>query len=203
MARTNPIGNKFATQDFYAGKQVALKLTSNGLEAQPGFGGFKAPAGQVYVPRVGTWQPIAATSGSDTACSATVTNVGSIFVPMNGVVTGIQYLIGSVGGTDTVIAILYDSTGTPVAQSAAATVGTAANLQQLALTAPYSIKGPGLYYIGLMFSGATAKVRTVPAHCQAGSGLVASGPTTVYNTVGVITPPTTFTADKSPVASLY
>lgn len=158
------------------------------------------------IPRnVGTWQPVAATSGTDTACTNGTVYTGSVFVPENCTITGIQYLIGSVGGTDKVVVALYDKTGTLLANSdtAGATVGTAANLQQVALTSTYAAVGPAYYHIGLCFNGTTAKFRSVPAHCQAGSGVVGNGVSQTFGTPATITAPTTFTADKVPVASLY
>lgn len=155
--------------------------------------------------RYGTWQPVAATSGTDTACTNGTAYVGIIFVDMPCTVTGIQYLIGSVGGTDSVIVSLHDVDGAVLANSAVAgtVVGTAANAQQVAFTATYSLTVVGFYWIGLTFNGTTAKFRSVPAHCQVGSGVIGNGVTQTFGTVAAFTPPTTFTADKVPVASLY
>lgn len=152
---------------------------------------------------INTWQAVAATSGTDTACTNGTAYVGSIYVPMNCTVTGIQYLIGSVGGTDKVIASLHDSTGALLANSSQSglTVGTSANLQQVALTATYAAVGPAYYFIALTFNGTTAKFRTVPAHTQ--NGLLSGSVTQTFGTSASFTAPTTFTADKAPVASLY
>lgn len=147
------------------------------------------------------WQPIAATSGTDTAFADGTQFVTSLWVPVNFTITNISYLIGSVGGTDKVYAVLYDASGTNLANSSltggGATVGTAANIQTLALTATYAAKGPAMYYVGISANGATAKLRTVPAHCQA--GLFAGSVAQAHGTVAAITEPTTFTADKAPV----
>lgn len=150
-----------------------------------------------------TWQAVAATSGTDTACTNGTAYVGSIFVPMNCTVTGVQYLIGSVGGTDKVISSLHSSTGALLANSAAAglTVGTAANLQQVAFTSTYAAVGPAFYFLALTFNGTTAKFRSVPAHTQ--NGVIGNGVTQTFGTSAAFTAPTTFTADKVPVASLY
>jgi hypothetical protein len=156
------------------------------------------------IPRnVATWQAIAATSGTDTACTNGTAYVGSVFLPMNATVTGIQYLIGSVGGTDKVIASLHSSTGALLANSATAgaTVGTAANLQQVAFTATYNAVGPAFYFVALTFNGTTAKFRSVPAFTNA--GVIGNGVTQTFGTPAAFTAPTTFTADKVPVASLY
>lgn len=164
-------------------------------------------------PAGGTWQPAAATSGTDTACTNGTVYVGRIRVDAPCTATGLQYLIGSVGGTDKVIASLYDESGNLLRSSAAAgaTVGTAANAQQVA----FALDGdgeaattidlePGFYWVGLTFNGTTAKFRSVPAHCQVGTNVLGNGLSQTFGTIDTtITPPTTFTADKVPVASLY
>lgn len=156
------------------------------------------------IPRnVCTWQAVAATSGTDTACTNGTAYTGSVFLPMNATITGIQYLIGSVGGTDKVVASLHSASGAVLANSATAgaTVGTAANLQQVAFTSTYAATGPAFYFVALTFNGTTAKFRTVPAHTQ--NGVVGGSETQTFGTVAAFTPNTTFTADTIPVASLY
>lgn len=154
------------------------------------------------------WQPIAATSGTDTTPADGTQFVTSVWVPANMTLTGAAYLIGSVGGTNKVYAVLYDSTGAVLANSAltggGATVGTAANIQTLDFTATYAAKGPGRFFIGISINGNTARLRTVPAFCQAGiwAGSISQVQGT-SPTVAAITAPSGFTADKAPVAFLY
>lgn len=186
-----------------ADSQYLDALTVNGASA---FTGAVTTTGGIAggVPyNVATWQPIAATSGTDTACSNGTAYVGSVFLPKNATVTGISYLVGSVGGTDKVVASLHDISGTPLANSATAgaTVGTAAQVQAVALTATYAAKGPAFYFVALTFNGTTAKFRSIPAHTQA--GVIGNGVTQTFGTVAAFTAPTTFTADKAPVAFLY
>lgn len=151
------------------------------------------------------WQPIAATSGTDTTPADGTQFVTSIQIGANCVITGIGYLIGSVGGTNRAYVAVYDSAGALLGNSTLASggtvVGTAANVQELALTTPLSVRGPGTYYIGISMNGNTARLRTVPAHTHAGlrAGQVAQ----VHGTVAAITPPATFTADKAPVIYTY
>lgn len=151
------------------------------------------------------WQPVAATSGTDTTPADGTQFVTSIFVPVNKTLTGVGYLIGSVGGTDKVYAVLYDADGAVLANSSltsgGATVGTAANVQTLAFTSTYAAKGPRMYYVGISMNGNTARLRTVPAHTQ--SGLFAGSVSQTHGTVAAITEPTTFTADKAPVVFAY
>lgn len=151
------------------------------------------------------WQPVAATSGTDTAFANGTQFVTSIFVPVNKTLTGVGYLVGSVGGTDKVYAVLYDADGAALANSSlaggGATVGTAAQIQTLAFTATYAARGPRIYYVGVSANGATDKLRTVPAHCQ--GGLFAGSVAQTHGTVATITEPVTFTADKAPVCFVY
>lgn len=185
-----------------AGALTPTTITASGAITPTG--GIAAAGGFTLRPyNIRTWQPIAATSGTDTACSNGTGYCGSVLVPGNITITGIEYLIGSVGGTDKVIASLHDSAGVLLANSAlaGATVGTAANSQQVAFTTPYAAKGPATYYICLTFNGTTAKFRTVPAFCQA--GVMGNSVTQTFGTAATFTAPTTFTADKVPVAWLY
>lgn len=153
----------------------------------------------------GTWTVNTATSGTDTACSNGTAYVGTVRIPANCTVTGIQYLVGSVGGTDSVVASLHSAAGAVLANSAlaGATVGTAAQVQQVAFTSPYAAVGPQTVFVALTFNGNTAKFRSVPAYCNAGNGVIGNGVTQTFGTAASFTPPTTFTADKVPVASLY
>lgn len=167
-------------------------------------GGVAAAGGFTAHPyNAHTWQPIAATSGTDTACTNGTAYCGSVRVIANMTITGIVYLIGSVGGTDKVIVSLHDSAGNLLANSAlaGATVGTAANTQAVAFTAPYAAKGPATYFVAVTFNGTTAKFRTIPAFCSGGT--IGNGVTQTFGTAASFTAPTTFTADKVPVAWLY
>jgi hypothetical protein len=164
-------------------------------------------------PAGGTWQPIAATSGTDTPCTNGTVYVGRVRVDAPCRATGIQYLVGSVGGTDKAIATLYDESGNLLRSGAVAgvTVGTAAQAQQLAFALDAAGDAattidlePGFYWVGLTFNGTTAKFRSVPAYCQVGTNVLGNGLSQTFGTIDTtITPPTTFTADKVPVASLY
>ena len=147
----------------------------------------------------------AATSGTDTAFANGTMFVGSVEVPSTFLATGVQYLVGSVGGTDKVIAVLYDSAGNPLANSTTAasgtTAGTAAQIQQLAFTSPINVAGPGRYYVGIAANGATAKIRTVPAFTQSGS--LGGTISWTHGTIAQITAASTFTADQVPFAAIY
>ncbi len=158
---------------------------------------------------LGTWQATVAASGTagggdNTACTSGTLYYASIWIPGDITITGIEYLIGNTGGTDKVIASLHDETGTLLANSAVAgaTVGTASQLQQLALTAPYSFGGPGLVLVGLTFNGTTAKFSTIPAFTHLNT--LAGSATQTFGTPASFVPSTTtFTVAKGPIAALY
>lgn len=151
------------------------------------------------------WPITTATSGTDVFFADGTQYVTSIFLPVNKTLTGVTYLVGSVGGTDKVYVVLYDADGAVLANSSlttgGATVGTAAQLQAVAFTATYAAKGPRMYYVGISGNGNTAKLRTVPAYT--GGGIHAGSVAQVHGTVAAITEPVTFTADKAPVCFLY
>ena len=151
------------------------------------------------------WINATATTGTDTACANDTQFVTSIFVPVNKTLTGVTFLIGSVGGTDKVYVVLYDADGAVLANSSltggGATLGTAAQTQAVAFTSTYAAKGPRLYYVGVSVNGSTGKLRTVPAYCSA--GLFAGSVTQTHGTVAAITEPVTFTADKAPICFVY
>jgi hypothetical protein len=177
----------------------SLTLSNGGLiHGSGGATPITAPSG------IANWQPIAATSGTDTTPANGTQFVTSIFIPHNKTITNINYLIGSVGGTDKVYGALYDSAGAVLASTSVsgggATVGTAANIQTLALSATYAAKGPGLFYVGISMNGNTARLRSIPAFCQAGTW--GNSVSQTHGTVAAITPMTAFTADKAPVVFL-
>lgn len=148
---------------------------------------------------VGEAQPATNTTGTDTACTNGTIYVGAIFLGSNCTITGLSYLIGSVGGTDKVISYLFDSTGAVVANSAlaGATVGTTATMQRVDFTAAYTAPA-GLYYAGVVFNGTTAKFRT-HTFGDHPAGQVSY----TFGTSASITVPTTFTASKAPYAMIY
>lgn len=160
------------------------------------------------------WANLQALTGADVACAAGTMNVRRIYVPEPVTVTGVQYLVGSVGGTHKVIATLYTAAGTLLRASAAAgaTVGTAALVQQV----PFALDGalaaattialePGYYWVGLTFEGTTPKFRAVLAANNVGTEIIGNGglAQTFGTITSTITPPTTFTASKVPYAGTY
>jgi hypothetical protein len=148
----------------------------------------------------GEYVPLTATTGTDTVGVATQVWIGELRIGSNTLVTGISYLIGTVGGTDKAIAILYDSNGNVLATSALAgvTVGTAATMQRLPFITAYAA-GPGLYYVGISTNGTTARLRT-----QAFGDTNSTAQTAqTFGTITAITVPSTFTASNAPIAMTY
>lgn len=117
-------------------------------------------------------------------------------------ITGLGYLVGSVGGTNTTVLSIYSSAGVLLGNTATAgtTVGTAANWQAINLTAPISVTGGNIYYVATNFNGNTAKYRGYP-----GPGLkfVTGTGSQTLATPAAITPGSTFTNDVGPIMFVY
>jgi hypothetical protein len=171
-------------------------------------GGFRLPSLQSLPTNVGTWSNTAASgagSGTDTACTNGTIYHGSVCAPAGMTITGIQYLIGSVGGTDKVIVSLHNYLGTLLVNSAAAgtTVGSTGTVQQVPFTASHTIFQPTWFHIGLTFNGTTAKFNTIPAGCNAGNGVVGGSRAQTFGTPASFTAWTVFNTNLIPVASIY
>lgn len=156
---------------------------------------------------LGSFQNVATTTGTDTAGSATgiVLFYVSIWTPGECSITGVKYLVGSVGGTDNVIVSLHSFDGTLLTQSAATVVGTTATTQSVPFSnGAYLFPGPAHALVGFTFSGNTARFRTIPAVFDAGSNPMAGSVAVVANTPATFAPgATTFTADKGAICSFY
>ena len=148
---------------------------------------------------------VLATSGTDQAPTSGPRQWVQINIPYNVTLTGIGYLVGSVGGTDSVVVELMNSAGAIVASSLALDtsvadiVGASANFNNIAFNASYAAVA-GTYYISVQFNGTTARVRTYPI---LGSNFVAATAAGTFKTAASITPGTTFTADEGPISYVY
>ncbi len=135
--------------------------------------------------------------GNDTQPALGETYVAEVYVPLNAELTGIALLNGSaVGGN--VTAILYDSAGAPLAQSAS-TAQAGAAFQQLPFAGgTVKARGPARYFVGVQFSSTSARFR---GHAI---GNFLAGRKT-GETYGVATPIqiTGFTANFGPIADVY
>lgn len=127
----------------------------------------------------------------------------SINIGFPQVLTGIIAKVGTTGGTDNWIFELHGPTGTLLATTATAgtTAGTANSYQQIAFTATYNLTVPGTYYIAVQSNGTTAKLATL--NSPVNSGIVTGSATGTFGTGASITPPTTYTANLGPLATVY
>lgn len=149
------------------------------------------------------WRPSTLTSGTSTTPGATTVYMSQVFIPGSVTLTGIKVNNGATVGTDKYIAALFSSSGAVLANSALAGTTTAGAdaYQTLAFTSTYAAV-PGVYWIGLYVNGTTDRFRSTPAVGQYG-GLAGSVTGQTFGTVAAVTVPTTFTADKGPVAFTY
>lgn len=147
---------------------------------------------------VGGLVPAVSTDFTDTTPSATIVNIGEILVPNNVTVTGVANFGGSVASGNMKVG-LADSTGAIVATSAStAVVGTDA-YQRIPFTGTVALL-PGTYYILTFYDNATARFNAPPLGSFGASQQTAQVYATGFTT---ITPPTTFTTNQAPIASLY
>ena len=146
-----------------------------------------------------------ATSGTDQAPTSGPRQWVEIFIDRNVTLTGIGYLVGSVGGTDSVVVELYNSAGTVVARSIATDteiadiVGATVEFDKIAFSSTYAAVA-GTYYISVQFNGTTARLRTFPIP---NSGFVANTAAGTFKTGASITPGTTFVASEGPISFVY
>ena len=161
---------------------------------------FRQEAAWVGSPRMcatGAWMARTTTDGTDTTPVVTETYIGELEVTPATRATGVSLLNGSaVAGNVTVI--LYRADGTPVAKSAATAQSGTAAYQRIPFSAPINLV-PGTYYIGVQFNNVAARFRAIPY----GDFGQAKKTGETFGTATKITPPTTFTANQGPVASLY
>jgi len=190
---------------------AALPLGQPGQDSTYLKYGLKAAQDQTVSPRcwhTGNAAPTLASPGTDSTPSATELYVAEIFIPANAVLTGIAIYNGS-AVTDDVKVGLYTAAGVLVATNATGGAGTLTaginGYQRIPFTSTYAVKGPGTYYIGVIFDGTVSRLRTHAAG-NFGGGKIASVYATAMETTSVtgLTMPTTFTAaDKPPIASVY
>ena len=197
-----------STAAFRGATTMSSTLTVDGASTLTGAvtmtGGY-APASGSLVHWAAGGAVALATSGTDQAPTDGPRQWVEIQIPYNVTLTGIGYLVGSVGGTDSVSVELFNSAGTRVAgslliaTSPAAIVGTAANIQNVPFSATYAAVA-GQYFISVQMNGTTARIRTYPIP---GSKFIAATAAGTFKTAASITPGTTFTADEGPISYVY
>ena len=172
-------------------------MATSGQLAKGGIGAAFPFTGPVVF-HTGEMAPPTTTTGTDTTPVVTEEYVARVFVPLNALLTGVALLNGSaVAGN--VTAILYDSTGAIVANSASIAQSGTAAYQKFVFASPYQAKGPASYYIGFQFDSTSARFRT---HILGNFGAAKKTGQT-YGTLTTLTPPTTFTTDLGPIADTY
>jgi hypothetical protein len=127
-----------------------------------------------------------------------------VFIPVAGVtLTGIGVLNGGTVATDKIIVALYDSTGALLASSALAGTNMASTnvFQETAFTATYTTLRPGRFWIAVQTNGANANIRTIATATWI--DVLTSNVAGTFGTLPALTPPTTFTAGKGPIAYVY
>lgn len=189
----------------------AVPATAGQTPSQEGFDMYKLALALTTMLNTLSKTPVAASiyySQFVIGVSYTPTPRGAVISEQSFGITGVNIPIGSVGGTDTLHVGLYNSAGVLVARSITAGVlaGTALTIQQIPLyQTDGSTIGPvtlpsGTYYIALQPSGTTMRFLAINSPIWPG---VTGSQTGVAGTLAAITPPTTYTANLGPMASLY
>ena len=200
-------GSTNASVTLPAGTQMsftAISSTAWYAQAPASLAGSPAVSGQTASPRVlhtGGLPARVSTDGTNATPVTTETYIAEVFVPCNMTITGGSVMNGATVGTDKGFVYLCDSTGAVVANSATAgaTTSGADAYQDYAFTAAYAAKGLATYYLCYQMNGTTDRYNAHPFG-RFGAGKKTS---TVFGTAAAITPPTTFTADLGPIATLY
>jgi hypothetical protein len=141
--------------------------------------------------------------GTDTAGVAGTEFVNVMDLPQSFVATGLSALSGGTTTSNTVIVAIYDGGGNLIGNSVSTgtTIGTTNVFTDYNFTKKLVLVGPHRYFITVQLSG-TDHIRTVATATF--QGLLT---TSIVGTAGTIpatiTAPTTFTADKGPIACLF
>lgn len=179
-------------------------LTCAKLGSKMTFGLAQAPVSAVQRTRFSFgWFPGVATEGTLSVGVVGTTFVTQISIPYAVTLTGIAVLNGTTIGTDKYILALFNSSGTIIANTALAGVLTAgaSAYQQVPFTAT-KVVAPGTYWVALYKNGVVDNFYAVPSIGQVG-GLAGSVTGQTFGTIASLVLPTTFTADKGPVAYVY
>lgn len=137
------------------------------------------------------------TDGTDSTPVITETYIAQVDVPHACTVTGIAAFNGSVASGNVKYAIA-DSLGTVLGSTASTAMAGTDAYQRVALSATLDLVG-GTYFILQQIDNTTARVNS---HTL-GNGGASKKTGETYGTFTAITPPTTFTANLGPIASLY
>lgn len=185
-----------------AGAEPSISDCLGGLWVQ-GFTVNQTPFRVQNVPTGGTIYTSLNSTG--TVLAATTMYCSEIDLPFNKKATGLGFLLGTVGGTDKHIAVLYDASGNLLANSTTAgtTAGTASTYEQLNFTTPYYMVGPAQYFGCVQTNGTTATMRMLVTSVN--DTYLTKGVTgQTFGTIpATITVPTTFTTAVGPYEVVY
>lgn len=161
-----------------------------------------------YSPRLAVWPAMQSlTDGTDTAPIAGTRYWSSIQINERMTITGLAYLIGSVGlvSGDKVIVELHDGAGALIATSvlAGTAVGTPGTVQQVPFLNNITVEGPGQYFISVQFSTSAPRFRSLAAGTAAAQTVTTGSAAGTFGVSIAITPGSAFNADAGPIAFTY
>jgi hypothetical protein len=141
--------------------------------------------------------------GTDTAGVNGTIWFADVFIPFVSTFTGVGVLNGGTVATDKIIVALYDSAGTLLANSALAGTSMASTnvFQETSFTATFTTLRPGRHWIAVQTNGANANIRTIATATWI--DVLTNNVAGVFGTLPALTPATTFTAGKGPIAYLF
>ncbi len=145
-------------------------------------------------------------AGTSTAKAANTMYCTEFDVPYSKYVTGLGVMNGATATTDKEIAVLYDSSGNLLANSAVAgaLASGASTYQKRAFTSPYYVVGPAQYFACVQGdSGTTATLNLIVTGTSDYLLTQSYGSQTFATIPATITPPTTFTTAKGPLFFMY
>lgn len=167
-------------------------------------GGIAYPTATSFIWAVGG-ATLLVTSGTDETPIDGQRQWVQVMIPYNVTLTGIGYMVGSIGGADSVVVELKDSAGATVARSIATDteiadiVGVTASFNNIDFSSTYAATA-GIHYIVVQMNGTTARFRT---YGVAGSKFVSGTAAGTFKTDASITPGTAFTIDEGPISYVY
>ena len=159
---------------------------------------------QLQLPSTGATAYTAA--GTSTAKAANTMYCTEINLPYSKYITGLAVLNGATATTDKEIAVLYDSTGNLLANSATAgTVASgASSYQKRNFVTPFYAVGPAQYFACIQGDSGTTATLNLLATGTADVYLTQSYGSQTFGTIpATITVPTTFTTLKGPLFFAY
>jgi len=139
------------------------------------------------------------TIGANTTPSAGYRYWVKINIPYNCTLHGLSFLVGTVGGTDSLYMEFYKADSTLAARTTKAICGTAKQIQSCSFASNYTAVA-GIYYIALQSKGNTMRFR---AHSVTGSKFVAGSATGSFGVAAAFSPGGTYTAAKAPFCATW